>query len=205
MRASKCMVCALALFACFAAPYAAGQASTPGHSSIRLVVTTSKVRYCRSDSEVYTAQFSFLAEYRNISDQPLTIVLGSEVPSKLIAAANEGDLAAGTLQLQMDLESYPADSGANAILGQNILAEKTATIRPGQSVYSKVEISLPVRSVSKNIPGTVESGRHVLLFEFALRSRIPGSASEGFRWVALRSQPIVVDVPAKQHLQSCGN
>ncbi len=205
MRAFKCMVFALALSARVGTPYAAGQELPPDHSPIRLVVTTSKVRYCQSDSEVYTAQFSFRAEYRNISGQPLTLVLGSEVPSKLIAAANERDLAAGVLQLRMDLESYPADAATNAILGENVQAEKATVIRPDQSAYSSVQVSLPVRNVPKNIPGTVKSGKHVLVVEVALRSKVPASASEGFRWVAVRSQPIFVDVPVQEHLQSCGS
>jgi hypothetical protein len=190
MRAFKSVGAALAVFALLGTRDAKGQKVSPDHSPIKLTVTISSVRYCESDSEVYTAQYSFIAEYRNVSDKPLTLVVGSEVPNKLVAAADERDLAAGVLQLRMDLESYPTDAWTNAILGENVHAEKTVVVRSGQSVHSKIQISLPVRNVSKNIPGTVEAGKHVLVVEVALRAKAPSRGPEGFRWVSVRSQPV---------------
>ena len=204
MPVFKFVAFALALIVGFGTRCPAAEEVTSDRSPIKLTVTTLNVRYCQSDSETYTAQFSFWAEYRNVSDQPLALVLGSEVPSKLIAAANERDLAAGVLQLRMDLESYPADAGTNAILGENVRAEKTTVIRPGQPAHSKFQVSVPVRHVSKNIPGTVESGKHVLVVEVALRSKVPAGAPEGFRWIAVRSQPVFVDLQTEQRLHSCG-
>jgi hypothetical protein len=203
MLASKCRTCILGFLVSSGVWQVLGQTSPSDGGPIKLTATTSDVRYCETDAEIYTEQFLFDTEYANSSDRPLTLALGSEVLTKTMVAANRVDWQRRKLELQMDLESYPTDAAGSSLLGEDLRAEKIVVVAPGESVRSKIRVSVPVRHVSHKIPGTVASGRHVLVIEVAIKSQKSGTRQAGIRWLTSESQPIQIDAPMSPRLSNC--
>ena len=202
----------LSMFALLAGIEISGVAGQPAPSPapiLKLTASVSEAKYCDTDAEIYTEELSLSTQYENTSDEPLPLVIGSEAVSRVVAAATQSDLTIGKLELEMNLESYPAGTDASAILGEDLRREKKVVIAPGRSIRSIIQVSIPIRRVlSRNIPGTVAPGKHVLEVQLAIKSpKPPHSRVERteFRWLTANSQPIRFDAPTDPHVRNCGN
>jgi hypothetical protein len=171
---------------------------------LRVKLVQSATDYCAADSQIYSAELTLTAEYSNVSGQPVSVVTGSELADRVTVAATEADLTSKQSELQMDLESYPADARGTTLLGENLKRERAITVAPHGTLQSTLHISIPVRRTTENIPGALAPGRHVLVVGIRIRTANGPNPKSTSRWLSVTSQPVPIDLPSNPNVQACG-
>jgi hypothetical protein len=165
-------------------------------------------RFCFADGETYSQIVRFKGTYKNAGTSGVRLFLGTEVPAGMLIAKSLDELQGHKLETEQNLSVYP-DAGGQVMLGSDRKNERSVDLKSGESADSPNVATLVVRSVPRDIPGTIAPGEHFVQIRMWVRtSSATGTAQTQKRsarpqWVQVQSQPVRVEVPSNPRVEQC--
>ena len=132
---------------------------------LKLTLKVSESRYCVGDDEIDGLQLKMRFVYQNRTTGPVILYKHSPTPSRVMVATSIADAVAQRYELDFALTWYSekGSDDAGTCYKESTPSNCFVLIAPGSSYEADGEVRvLAVRDDTKDVPGAVKSGEHVL-------------------------------------------